>query len=178
MMKIISLSLIFALITLINFHNTLSSTSVEINEDEHIYPSVDPLPLLSLRIKPNQISAGCSYRVEITTGCSSVPYTRDQIGLSFGDAYGTQVYVPRIDDPKSGTFEACSTDTFDISGPCTRDICYVYLYRRGQDGWNVGSVKISSKHTRTVTFNFKHWVPNDVWWGFNYCNGAFASPIL
>ncbi|KAL9242435.1 hypothetical protein vseg_016430 [Gypsophila vaccaria] len=180
--KHISLPLIFAFITLINnFHPSLSSSSSPLSNDEnsHIYPSLNPLPLLSLRLKPtNQVSGGCSYKVQITTGCSSTSRTRDQISLSFGDAYGTQVYVPRIDDPKSGTFEACSTDTFDISGPCTRDICYVYLYRRGNDGWNVGSVKISSKHTRTVTFNLKNWVPNNVWWGFNYCNGASASPIL
>ncbi|XP_057537856.1 embryo-specific protein ATS3A-like [Amaranthus tricolor] len=139
-------------------------------------PSGEPtLPLLALRIKPNLTSAAtCTFRVQISTSCSSVKYTRDQISLSFGDAYGNQVYVARIDNPASRAFEACSTDTYDINGPCTYDVCYVYLYRRGYDGWNVKSVRISSPYIRTVTFNYNAWIPNDVWYGFNYCNGSSA----
>ncbi|CAK9158441.1 unnamed protein product [Ilex paraguariensis] len=34
----------------------------------------------------------------------------------------TQVYVPRLDDPGSRTFERCSTDTFDVVGPCTYQV--------------------------------------------------------
>ncbi|XP_074304187.1 embryo-specific protein ATS3A-like [Silene latifolia] len=167
--------LMISVISLIIFKASASSLS---SKDTHTFPSTTTLPLLFLRIKPNQAASTCSFRVQITTSCSSVSSTRDQISLSFGDAYGNQVYVPRIDDPYSGTFEACSTDTFDISGPCTYDVCYVYLYRRGYDGWNVGSVRISSPYIRTVTFNYRGWLPSDVWWGFNYCNGVSASPKL
>ncbi|GAB4828286.1 hypothetical protein Ancab_035199 [Ancistrocladus abbreviatus] len=56
-------------------------------------PSAQPIPLLSLRIKPNRTANTCSYTVDITTSCSSVSYTRDQISLSFGDAYGNQVFL-------------------------------------------------------------------------------------
>lgn len=35
--------------------------------------------------------ASCSYSVVITTSCSSSKYTRDQISIAFGDAYGNQV---------------------------------------------------------------------------------------
>lgn len=35
----------------------------------------------------------CSYSVVITTSCSSPRYTRDQISISFGDAYGNQVLL-------------------------------------------------------------------------------------
>lgn len=86
--------------------------------------------------------------------------------------------MARLDDPSSRTFEACSTDTFDIYGPCTYDVCYVYLYRRGQDGFKVGTVRISGQYIRTVTFNYNDWIPSNVWWGFNYCHGSFASPIM
>ncbi|KAH9623927.1 hypothetical protein KSS87_010515 [Heliosperma pusillum] len=172
MAKHISLYFVITLVSIIIFH---ASSSTLPSEPTHTIPSSDPLPLLSLRIKPNLTASSCSYRVQITTGCSSVKYTGDQISLSFGDAYGNQVYVPRIDDPHSHTFEACSTDTFDITGPCTYNVCYVYLYRRGYDGWNVGSVKISGQNTRTVTFTYKAWLPSDVWWGFNYCNGAHSQ---
>ncbi|KAL8136884.1 hypothetical protein V2J09_002885 [Rumex salicifolius] len=135
----------------------------------------NPLPLLPLRIKPNQTASSCTYTVAITTSCSSPSYTRDLVSLSFGDAYGNQVNVPRLDDPSAGTFERCSTDTFQIYGPCTYDVCYAYLLRRGHDGWKVGSVQIYGTYTRTVTFTYNDFLPNNVWWGFNYCSGAFAA---
>ncbi|CAO2822661.1 unnamed protein product [Amaranthus hypochondriacus] len=169
MVKLFSSHIFLALFSIIIFQ--ASSQSL---------PSGQPtLPLLSLRIKPNLTSAStCNFRVEISTSCSSVKYTRDQISLSFGDAYGNQVYVPRIDNPSSRAFEACSTDTFDINGPCTYDVCYVYLYRRGNDGWNVKNVRISSHYIRTVTFNYNAWIPKNTWYGFNYCNAAFASSLM
>nr|CAD1842941.1 unnamed protein product [Ananas comosus var. bracteatus] len=59
----------------------------------------------------------------------------DAISLAFGDLYRNEVYVPRLDDPSSGTFERCSTDTFKIKGPCGYGVCYLYLRR---NGWMVG----------------------------------------
>ncbi|XP_074273954.1 embryo-specific protein ATS3A-like isoform X1 [Silene latifolia] len=176
MVKYIAFSFLFALISLIIFQ--ASSLSSEDDDDSYIFASADPLPLLSHRIKPNLTGSSCPYTVKIVTSCSSTKRPKDQVSLSFGDKRGNQVYVPKIDDPRSGTFEACSTDTFDISGPCTYDVCYVYLNRRGRDGIKIESVKISGKSTRTVTFNFKSWLPNNVWFGFNYCNGVSASPNL
>ncbi|XP_021760808.1 embryo-specific protein ATS3A-like [Chenopodium quinoa] len=160
----VRLHIFLAIFSIISIHASSSSP----------IPSTEStLPLFSIRIKPNQTTAStCTFRVRITTSCSSVSYTRDQISLSFGDAYGNQVYVPRIDNPSARAFEACSTDTYDVSGPCTYDVCYVYLYRRGRDGWKVQNVQISSPYIRTVTFKYNTWIPNDVWFGFNYCNGS------
>ncbi|XP_050231147.1 embryo-specific protein ATS3B-like [Mercurialis annua] len=134
-----------------------------------------PQPLESFKINSTQNANTCSYTVKISTSCSSVRYTRDQISLSFGDAYGNQVYAPRIDDPHSSTFESCSTDTFQINGPCTYPICYLYLYRNGYDGWKPKYVSVYGYHIKSVTFNFNTFVPNAVWFGFNYCNGALSS---
>ncbi|KAL5195128.1 Embryo-specific protein ATS3B [Glycine soja] len=117
----------------------------------------------------------CSYSVVITTSCSSPRYTRDQISISFGDAYGNQIYAPRLDDPASGTFESCSSDTFQITGPCAYQICYVYLYRSGLDGWKPESVKINGYNGRPVTFYYNTYIPRDTWYGFNLCNGASSS---
>ena len=117
----------------------------------------------------------CSYTVRITTSCSSPRYTRDQISLSFGDAYGNQVYAPRIDDPKSGAFEACSVDTYDLRGPCTYDICYLYVYRSGYDGWKLQKVEVYGRNIRAVSFNYNAFIPSDIWYGFDYCYGASAS---
>lgn len=166
MVRLTPLHLLFASLCLVFFHASASSL-----------PSVDPLPLLSLRIKPNQTASTCTYRVEINTSCSSVSYTRDKISISFGDLYGNQVYVERVDDPSSRNFEACSTDTFDLYGPCTKDVCYVYLYRKGSDGWKVGSVRISGQSTRTVAFTYNEWIPNGVWYGFNHCNASSSQGL-
>ncbi|KAJ1402548.1 PLAT/LH2 domain superfamily [Sesbania bispinosa] len=46
-------------------------------------------------------AGSCSYLVVISTSCSSPRYTTDQISIAFGDAYGNQIYAPRLDDPAS-----------------------------------------------------------------------------
>lgn len=83
--------------------------------------------------------------------------------------------MKRLDDPYSGTFERCSTDTFKINGPCTYDICYQYFLRRGSDGWKPESVKIYGPNKRSVTFFYNTFLPNGVWFGFNQCHGGSGS---
>ncbi|CAN1265137.1 Embryo-specific protein ATS3B [Linum perenne] len=120
-----------------------------------------------------EVGRTCSYTVEISTSCSSSVYTRDQISIAFGDAYGNQqIYAPRIDDPSTRTFERCSSDTFQINGPCAYQICYVYLYRSGPDGWKPGSVRIYGYNSRAATFSYNTFIPGDLWYGFNYCGNA------
>lgn len=132
------------------------------------------LPSFALNISQSS-SASCSYTVTIRTSCSSPRYTRDQISLSFGDAYGYQVYAPRLDDPSTRTFERCSVDTYQIYGPCLYQVCYLYLYRSGYDGWKPESVQVYGYYTGTVSFYYNTYIPNNVWYGFNYCSGASAS---
>ncbi|XP_021895195.1 embryo-specific protein ATS3A-like [Carica papaya] len=141
--------------------------------------SPQPHLLKSFTPKSNQSgllnARSCSYTVIIKTSCSSVAYTRDKVSIAFGDAYGNEVYVKRLDDPYSGTFERCSTDTFQIKGPCTRDICYLYLLRSGSDGWKPESVKIYGTYTKTVTYYYNVYLPNGVWYGVNECRRASLS---
>ncbi|XVE89108.1 hypothetical protein DITRI_Ditri19aG0124000 [Diplodiscus trichospermus] len=87
----------------------------------------------------------------------------------------TQVYAPRIDDPYSRTFERCSTDTYQITGPCTYQVCYLYLYRSGYDGWKPESVTVSGYYTRSITFYYNTFIPSGIWYGFNYCNGGASA---
>ncbi|XP_010033959.2 embryo-specific protein ATS3B [Eucalyptus grandis] len=134
-----------------------------------------PHALKSFKINSTQNGNSCSYTVKIRTSCSSTSYTRDQISLSFGDAYGNQVYAPRLDDPSTHTFERCSTDTFDIYGPCTYQVCYIYLYRSGYDGWKPESVTVYGYYTKAVTFYYNTFIPNNVWFGFNHCGGYLES---
>ncbi|KAF3450876.1 hypothetical protein FNV43_RR06965 [Rhamnella rubrinervis] len=135
-----------------------------------------PQPQSSFKLQDTQNNVrSCSFTVSITTSCSSPRYTRDQISLSFGDAYGNQVYAPRLDDPSSRTFERCSRDTFEIYGPCTYQICYLYLYRSGYDGWKPETVQVYGYNTKSVSFYYNTFIPNDVWFGFNHCNGVSSA---
>ncbi|XVF09722.1 hypothetical protein REPUB_Repub07fG0120000 [Reevesia pubescens] len=134
-----------------------------------------PQAFESFNVSYIQNLGSCSYSVIITTSCSSTSYTRDQISIAFGDAYGNQIYAPRLDDPSTRTFESCSSDTFEIYGPCAYQICYVYLYRTGPDGWKPEIVKIYGYNSRAVTFYYDTFIPGDIWYGFNYCNGASSS---
>ena len=113
----------------------------------------------------------CSYLVAISTSCSSPKITTDEISIVFGDAQGNQVYAERLGDRISKTFEQCSSDTFQIDGECTSEICFAYLRRSGSktNGWKPESVKIYTYNTDPVTFNFNTSIPNDKWYGYNFC---------
>uniref|UniRef100_A0A9I9CQB8 Embryo-specific protein ATS3B-like n=1 Tax=Cucumis melo TaxID=3656 RepID=A0A9I9CQB8_CUCME len=167
-----------------------------------LFPSLEatellPKPAESFNLTYIQQLGSCSYSVVISTSCLSPTYTRDQISLSFGDAYGNQItvlieefertpipyysskaisiYVPRLDDPSRRIFERCSSDTFGINGPCAYQICYVYLYRTGPDAWIPTTVTISGHNSRPVTFNYNTAIPSDVWFGFNLCGHPSSS---
>ncbi|XP_059638035.1 embryo-specific protein ATS3A-like [Cornus florida] len=134
--------------------------------------------LRSFKIKTNKTASSCPYTVIIKTSCSSTSYTRDKVSLAFGDSYGKEVYAPRLDDPYSRTFERCSTDTFQIRGPCAYEICYLYMLRSGSDGWKPESVKIYGPNSRAVTFYYNTFLPNGVWFGFNHCNTVSLSAVM
>ncbi|KAF9614950.1 hypothetical protein IFM89_021380 [Coptis chinensis] len=156
-LKVASVLLIFALLFIV----TQASNSI----------NPQPQILKSLKTVQNtQVGSRCSYTVRITTSCSSTRFTRDMIGLAFGDAYGYQVYVPRLDDPYSRAFERCSTDTYQISGPCMYNICYLYLLRMGSDGWKPESVTINGYYSQPATFYYNTFIPYGVWFGFDFCN--------
>ncbi|KAL0354789.1 UNVERIFIED_CONTAM: Embryo-specific protein ATS3B [Sesamum radiatum] len=87
----------------------------------------------------------------------------------FGLANLIWVYAPRLDNPRSRTFERCSTDTFQIYGPCTYQICYLYLYRSGYDGWMPYDVTVYGYNSQPVTFYYNVMIPSDIWYGFNNC---------
>ncbi|XP_019192065.1 PREDICTED: uncharacterized protein LOC109186512 [Ipomoea nil] len=160
---------ILLLLPIFFFFFTTSTASRDISELPHFNSS--------FTAKANQQIAlnRCSYTVDIRTSCSSVRYTRDKISLSFGDAYGNEVYVARLDDPDSDTFERCSRDRFKIKGPCMDDVCYLYLYRMGSDGWKPQKVTVYMSAYRYVTFIYNRFIPRGVWYGFNHCDNAATA---
>ncbi|EEF51493.1 embryo-specific protein ATS3B [Ricinus communis] len=139
--------------------------------------SLQPQALDAFNLSLIQTVGSCKYTVIISTSCTSPKYTRDQISLAFGDAYGNQIYVPRLDDPSIRAFESCSSDTFHVTGPCTSQICYIYLYRSGPDGWIPGRVDIYGYKSFPSTFNFYTPIPNDIWYGFNRCGSASSAHV-
>ncbi|XP_019436030.1 PREDICTED: uncharacterized protein LOC109342508 [Lupinus angustifolius] len=131
--------------------------------------------------KPNRMpqqADRCYYTANIKTSCSSPSYTGNQISVAFGDTYGNQVYVPKLDGLFSGTFQQCSMSTFNIEGPCTYQVCYLFLYTTGYDGWVPESVTISGYKATPISFYYNTAVPHGVWYGFNVCNNGNLDPIL
>lgn len=146
------------------------------SQGRSIIPRPQPLPSsFKINKTQNENQRQCSFTVVIRTSCSSTRFTRDRISLSFGDAYGNQVYAPRLDDPSTRTFERCSSDTFHIYGPCTYQICYLYLYRSGRDGWRPYDVTVSGYNMSPVSFYYDVFMPRDIWYGFNYCGRYVTS---
>ncbi|PON59983.1 Embryo-specific [Trema orientale] len=156
----------FCLVLLVAFFFALSEAKSSVTQ---------PQAAKSFNISYIQNVRSCSYNVLITTSCSSPKYTRDEISIAFGDAYGNQIYAPRLDDPSTRTFERCSSDTFQIYGPCAYQICYVYLYRTGPDGWKPESVKIYGYNSKAASFYYNTFIPSDTWFGFNLCKSASSS---
>ncbi|TKY48096.1 Embryo-specific 3 [Spatholobus suberectus] len=113
-----------------------------------------------------QINEGCSYIVTIKTSCSSTFYVRGQISLLFGDAYGNQIHVPRLDGP----FEDCSMNTYEIYGPCISQICRLYLYNTGDAGWILETVSIYNYLYDPVTFYYDTYIAEGGPYGFDYCH--------
>ncbi|XP_060181550.1 embryo-specific protein ATS3A-like [Lycium barbarum] len=155
------------------FFNFSQATSVT-SKEPHVFRS--------FRIKSDQTAVtaarSCSYTLTIKTSCSSTKYTRDRVSIAFGDAYGFEVYAPRLDNPSSRIFERCSTDTFQLRGPCTYEICYLNLLRVGSDGWKPESVKVYGPNRPHIMFKFNKFLPNGVWFGFNHCRKVSGSVIV
>ncbi|KAF4388835.1 hypothetical protein F8388_019014 [Cannabis sativa] len=108
----------------------------------------------------------------ITTSCSSAKYTRDVLHLGM-----PMIYAARLDDPATKTFKRCSSDSFQVNGvPCAYQICYVYLYRTGPDGWKPESLKIYDYNSKVVMFYYNTFILSHTWFGFNYCSSSSSHP--
>lgn len=142
-------------------------------------------PILSISDQPLLISSvvhdeeeSCPYTVIVTTSCFSPDLSRDQITLALGDADGNKVVAPRLDEPLTGGggFEKCSSDTFQVKGQCLDTICSLYIYRSGPDGWILETVEIYEEGSKSVKFVFNKNVPDNTWYGHNYCNNTGLPP--
>lgn len=112
----------------------------------------------------------CNYKVIIETSCRSPQYTTDRISISFGDAHGSEVFIPRLDDPRAGRFEQCTMVSFDIVGQCLNDICKLYLHRVGSNGWIPTTVTAYNYGYPPVKFYYNTYVPENVDYGFDRCS--------
>lgn len=156
------------------------ASALKLSASESISASVQPHAAESFSAGYIQMktAANCSYLVVVSTSCSSPKFTTDKISIAFGDAYGNEVYEPRLDDPISRTFEQCSSDTFQIDGACASPICFLYLYRSGAEeyGWKPESVKIYGYNSEPITFDFNTSIPNGTWFGYNLCQTTPPPP--
>ncbi|XP_024024746.1 embryo-specific protein ATS3A [Morus notabilis] len=117
--------------------------------------------------------------------------TRDHVSVRFSDSKGNVVIVKQLKNPKLlyapkngskkrdgayGGFERCAVDMFESSGPCVSDkVCSLYLKKVGSDEWRPGWIKVHQQEGGSLVqiscmFYFRTFVPENVWYGFNYCH--------
>ncbi|KAG6754425.1 hypothetical protein POTOM_042464 [Populus tomentosa] len=134
----------------------------------------------SNRVQPHALDQSfrtCAYTLIISTSCLSPKYTTDQISVIFGDAFGNQVFDPKLVNPFTASFEQCSTNTFQVTGSCSLQICYIYFYRNGTDGWIPESVKIYGSFSSPAFFFFNSTnVPEGQWYGIDKCQHFPTAP--
>ncbi|XP_015877091.3 embryo-specific protein ATS3A [Ziziphus jujuba] len=132
----------------------------------------------------------CSYSIEIETSCAPSAETIDHVSVRFSDSQGDWIIVKHLKNPTNGKkklyvgFGRCAIDMFEASGPCMREkVCSLYLKKVGSDDWRPGWVKVHQQDGNGVVkesymFYFRVFVPENVWYGFNYCHskGYFYMP--
>jgi len=88
-----------------------------------------------------------------------------------------QVYDSKLVNPFTITFEQCSTNTFQVTGSCSLEICYLYFYRNGTVGWIPQSVEIYGSFSTPAVFFFNSTtVPEGEWYGINKCQNFPGAP--
>ncbi|KAL6011162.1 hypothetical protein ACLOJK_001606 [Asimina triloba] len=140
----------------------------------------------------------CSYAIKIQTTCAPFAGTTDAVGIRFGDLAGNLVVVKHLRNPQLvfdpregkrkhgslyGGFKRCAVDMFVVNGTCMAgNVCSLYVKKFGLDRWMPGWVKVlrqPSKNSRMLpisyTFYFRKFVPENVWFGFNYCGSNRGS---
>lgn len=111
--------------------------------------------------------------------------TTDHVSVRFSDSQGDWIIVKHLKYSKNGKnkkqgefyggFRRCAIDMFEASGPCMREkVCSLYLKKVGSDNWRPGWVKVHQQDGNggvkdSYMFYFRVFVPQNVWYGFNYC---------
>lgn len=165
-MKALALILTFSIITAFSHATPTLVTQPQINHSPILYYAQEN----DNQDKMTRPTGTCNYKVIIETSCRSPQYTTDRISISFGDAHGSEVFIPRLDDPRAGRFEQCTMVSFDIVGQCLNDICKLYLHRVGSNGWIPTTVTAYNYGYPPVKFYYNTYVPENVDYGFNHCS--------
>ncbi|KAL5569189.1 hypothetical protein UlMin_025764 [Ulmus minor] len=146
-----------------------------------------------------QTQKNCSYSIKIETTCAPSAETKDHVSIRFGDSQGNLVIVKHLKSPKLlyapkngvqkgsayGGFGRCAIDMFEASGACMSErACSLYLKKVGSDEWRPGWVKVHQQEGGRLVqvscvFYFRTFVPENVWYGFNYCHtkGSFVPKV-
>ncbi|GLJ24191.1 hypothetical protein SUGI_0461380 [Cryptomeria japonica] len=122
----------------------------------------------------------CSYLLEVQTSRGIFdPGTDDHVRVRFGDKgfYDEnkvevleQYLSQSMNEGNKKPFMKGKTDKFTLTGPCVKDnLCYVYFKVEGTDNWRVNHAKIQHIHG-TDTFHFNKKLPQNTWYGREYCN--------
>ncbi|KAL5056867.1 hypothetical protein RYX36_028471, partial [Vicia faba] len=114
----------------------------------------------------------CSYTLTIKTSCNSPAYSKDTIGILFGDMEGKEITVLKVDS-ETEVFERCKMHTYKILGQCIGKICKLYVARAGSDGWVPETIIAYHHNYPPAIFNYNYFIPEGVPRGFDYCEYQF-----
>ncbi|CAL5214869.1 unnamed protein product [Lathyrus oleraceus] len=134
----------------LNQYSTLNLTQQQINETK----------LMEMGM--------CSYRITIKTSCNSPKYTKDTIGILFGDAYGKEITALKV-YPESEMFERCKTLVYEVLGHCIGKICKLYVARVGLDGWMPETIIVYDHNDPPISVNYNYFIPEGIRQGSDYC---------
>ncbi|CAL5199819.1 unnamed protein product [Lathyrus oleraceus] len=128
--------------------------------------------LIKQQINENKLMGmrTCPYKITIKTSCSSPIYSKDVIGLLFGDANGEEITVVSVGRPETEILERCMMLTYDVLGSCIGKICKLYVARVGSDGWVPETITAYHNNYPPAIFNYDYFIPEGKRYGFNYCH--------
>ncbi|XP_058774125.1 embryo-specific protein ATS3B-like [Vicia villosa] len=126
------------------------------------------LNLTQHRINETKLMGMCSYRITIKTNCNSPKYSKNTIGILFGDADGKEITVLKVDSEPE-LFERCKTLIYDVLEHCIGKICKLYVARIGSDGWMPETIVVYDHNDPPISFNYNYFIPEGIRRGSNYC---------
>ncbi|CAK8535701.1 unnamed protein product [Lathyrus sativus] len=162
-MKVLTLTLTFCII--VAFSNATPTLVTRLQHQINQYSTID-----HTQQKMNETTQMemCSYSISVKTSCNSPAYSKDTVGVLFGDADGKEVKVLELDS-ENEVFEQCKTLIFRILGQCIGKICRLYVARAGSDGWVPETIIAYNHNYPPVVFNYNYFIPEGVARGFDDC---------
>ncbi|CAK8579234.1 unnamed protein product [Lathyrus sativus] len=160
-----ALTLILAFSIIVAYSHATSTLLTLLQSQINQYSTLN---LTQQQINETKLVGMCSYKITIKTSCNSPKYSRDTIGILFGDADGKEITVLKV-DPETELFQQCETLIYEVLGHCIGKICKLYVARVGLDGWMPETIIVYDHKDLPIRFNYNYFIPEGIRRGSDYC---------